>query len=69
MKKDTENALDDICNFLDIDNFKLDRFQNHKYFNKYESMNPEIRDELIELYKPHNDRLFDFLGKEIKVWL
>ena len=27
-------------------------------------MNPETREKLIEFYKPHNERLFKFIGKK-----
>jgi hypothetical protein len=28
-----------------------------------EKMNSDLRNELVEYFKPHNKRLYDFLGK------
>ena len=33
-----------------------------------DSLTGSVRDDLLKIYKPHNEKLFDFLGYEIKEW-
>ena len=43
--------------------YKIKKPQRQKQ-KKYEPMKPQTRKLLIEFFKPHNERLFKFIGKK-----
>ncbi len=57
----------EVLDFLDIPPYEL---EHYRVFNKgkYEKFNvkisPELRKELVEFFQPHNETLYDFLGKD-----
>ncbi len=80
MIRDTNKELNKLYKWLGKPEIKLDvskvRFEDRdktikhykKWRSKYRPMRPPIRRELLEYYKEHNDRLFEWLGYEIKEW-
>lgn len=58
-----QNTLGQIHQFLNLPDHK---FKGFKVRNKprYSPMHPSTRKELVEFYKPHNERLYKFLGKD-----
>ncbi len=45
---------------------KRDNYQDWK--SKYKSISGDLRQKLLDFYKSHNDKLFDFLGYDIPEW-
>ena len=56
------DTLESVFQYLNLPNYKIKSPQHQKQ-NKYAPMDPEIRKSLIEFFKPHNSRLFKFIGK------
>ena len=63
LKLDTQQTLKTIFEFLNLSNYKIETPQ-YKKQKKYVAMNSETREKLIEFYRPHNERLFKFIGKK-----
>ena len=59
-----QDILNDVFDFLDIPKFQL---QNLPRLNigKYEKMDESIRKYLIEYFKPHNEKLYKLLGRNM----
>lgn len=68
MKKDPEKIYRKVCDFLDIGYSDVD-FNKKVNANKYkDEINKETEEKLRNLYKPYNQRLYNFLGQEIEEW-
>lgn len=55
-----------VLGFLGLRKFDLPDFKNFNYDPKKESMNPDTRKRLIEFFKPHNRRLYEYLGVDFR---
>ena len=55
-------VLESVFQYLNLPNYRIKNPQHRKQ-NKYAPMNPRVRKLLIEFFKPHNARLFKFIGK------
>ena len=51
--------------FLELPKYKMKKFQKLK-FVKYENMNYDIKQELLEYFKPKNEKLFSLINKKFK---
>ena len=58
-------VLESVFQYLNLPNYKIKNSQHRKQ-NKYVPMNPQTRELLIEFFKPHNERLFKFIGKKFE---
>ncbi|MEO8954890.1 MAG: sulfotransferase domain-containing protein [Ktedonobacteraceae bacterium] len=60
---DPASSVKQVLTFLDIPESGLKK-QNYKQYNNttYSSMDTALRKRLVEYFKPHNARLYDFLG-------
>ena len=58
---DPKQSLSQVFEFLGIPNIKQETFEVYKK-GKYSKMNPETRKNLVEFFKPHNERLYKLLG-------
>lgn len=56
-----QKILNKVLSFLDLDNFELESFKKFNFGNN-PSMDEKVRNELIEYFKPHNERLYKLLG-------
>ena len=64
-QKDTSKVYNQVLEFLGLPKWELKEYAQFKKRNyKSPKMNPATRDKLIEYFKPHNRRLYDFLGRE-----
>jgi hypothetical protein len=62
--RDTRGILEKVFTFLDV---PMSLYPFPKRYSIYESgdytpMNPETRRDLVEFFRPYNERLYDFLG-------
>ena len=56
-------ALESVFQYLNLPDYKIKNIQHQKQ-KKYVPMNSQTRKILIEFFKPHNERLFKFIGKK-----
>ena len=56
-------SLKSVFEYLKLPDYKIKKPQRQKQ-KKYEPMKPQTRKLLIEFFKPHNERLFKFIGKK-----
>ena len=56
-------ALESVFQYLNLPDYKIKNIQRQKQ-KKYVPMNSQTRKILIEFFKPHNERLFKFIGKK-----
>jgi len=65
--EDLYSNSNEICNevfsFLNLPNYNLKKIKAY-YTGSYKSMREDTRKELIEYFKPHNEKLFNFLKKD-----
>ena len=65
LKKNSDQILNEIFKFLDLDGQKID-ILTKKNTGSYKSMNVETRTELVEYFKPHNEKLYKLLGRDFE---
>jgi hypothetical protein len=56
--------LDKVVRFLDLSDVDLGEFKRAHGFRLANKPNDELRAKLTELYRPHNERLYEFLGQD-----
>ncbi|MEV0662465.1 sulfotransferase domain-containing protein [Actinomadura luteofluorescens] len=61
MYGDEQAALDRACGFLGLPPHRLRSAERHNYLPA-PPMDPAVKDELTEFYRPHNRELFEWLG-------
>jgi len=62
LEKNPQEILKKTFNFLQLDHFEIDDMQR-LHVGNYKKMAHETRLKLIEYFKPHNEKLYNFLGK------
>ena len=65
LKKDTENTLQQVFEFLGVENHTIENL-SHISARKYPKLNDITRKKLIEFYKPHNERLNKLLQRNFE---
>ena len=63
LAKDTNNTLKQIFEFLKLPDKKI-QDTTHKNKRHYPPMKKVTRDQLMDLYRPYNERLFRLIGKK-----
>ncbi len=61
--KNTSEVYNKVLKFLEIEPYELKKYQKIRK-RDYEEMNPDTRKKLIEYFKPHNQRLSEYLDIE-----
>ena len=59
--KNTKEVYKRVLDFLDVPDFIPDISTKHKQ-KEYSSINPKTRENLVDYFKPHNERLYKLLG-------
>lgn len=62
--RDEQAAVDRVCGFLGLSEFRLPRVDRHNY-RPAPPMRDETAAELTEFYRPHNRALFEWLGEDL----
>ncbi len=52
-----------VLNFLNLPKWELDEYKIWRPINIKSQLTPSLRKKLIDYFRPHNERLYDFLGK------
>lgn len=63
MYADEQSAFDRVCDFLGVRRHRFRTFQHH---NKTAGrpMPRDVRDELVDFYRPHNEQLYTLVGED-----
>ncbi len=67
MLKNTEKEVSKVCNFLNIGR-SAKRRPSTQRVSRYKKMDAEVAGMLANIYKAHNEKLFDLLGYRISEW-
>ena len=63
LNSDPTASMESVFQYLNLPDYKIKKPQHQKQ-KKYAPMDSQTRKLLIEFFKPHNERLFKFIGKE-----
>ena len=61
---ETQAGYDDVLEFLDLPGHRLEERKRHNVGKYTEPMADETRQDLADYFRPHNQRLYDFLGRD-----
>jgi hypothetical protein len=60
----TQAIYDDVLDFLELPGHRLEERKRHNVGKYTEPMADETRQDLADYFSPHNQRLYDFLGRD-----
>lgn len=60
---DSSAIFQKVVSFLELPTWDLPVYKNYNA-GQYSTMQPETRAQLVEYFKPHNQRLYDLLGTD-----
>jgi len=63
MYADPLSIVNKTLEFLDLPKWDLREFKKYNFHGYEEEMQTETRKRLIEFFKPHNEKLYDYLGR------
>lgn len=61
---DAQSTLQSVLRFLELDAWEPEALSPSKRKYQYEQMSPATRRELEEYFRPHNQRLYNYLGMD-----
>lgn len=66
MKMNFDALIKKVCSFLGIENFSLtdDKKYMEQVIKSDVTLDPDIRNKLLDLYRPHNEKLYDLIGQD-----
>ena len=64
-KSDWKANFTRVLNFLQLPSWDVPEFKKY-YSRRYDEMNPETRKRLVEFFRPHNQRLYELLGRSFE---
>ncbi len=64
--KNTSKIYNKVLKFLDLPSRELESYPVQGRVSKLSPMEPNLRKELVEFFKPHNERLYKFLGENLE---
>jgi hypothetical protein len=59
---DTQRSLESVLKFLNLEQWQPNALNPSKRKYQYDPMSPDTRRRLEEYFRPHNQRLYDYLG-------
>ena len=63
MYADPPSVVSKTFDFLDLPKWDLKEYKKYNFLGYEKEMQIETRKKLIEFFKPHNEKLYDYLGK------
>ncbi|AHY47992.1 Sulfotransferase domain [Rubrobacter radiotolerans] len=63
--ENTQELLGNVLDFLELPPWDLEGPTPRVNSGKYEPINPETRERLRRYYEPHNQRLYEYLGRDL----
>ena len=61
--QNTSQIYQNVLKYLDLPKWEPDEFRLFKKRDYKEKMNVETRKKLSEFFRPHNEKLYEFLGQ------
>ena len=61
---DPSKIYNQVLDFLGVENFELDTYRTYGKVNKNRKIDSIFYNELLDYFKPHNQRLYEFLGRK-----
>lgn len=61
--KDPQQTLDRVFDFLGLSPYRIEDLEVMRWLDYNESLDPNLRRELIDYFEPHNERLFQLIGE------
>lgn len=61
-------AFRQVVDFLGLKNWEPPRYMVFNAGGEYREMKTELRSRLLERYQPHNEKLFELLGRRFEGW-
>ena len=61
MRDNPQETLQNIFRFLQVSDYEIQNPENRKAV-EYDQMNDDIREKLLKLYKPHNEKFFQIIN-------
>jgi len=61
---DPSKIYNQVLDFLGVENFELDTYRTYGKVNKNRKIDSIFYNELLDYFKPHNQRLYELLGRE-----
>ena len=62
--EDKSKTFEQVLEFLGLPKWEPDEFVLYKKRKYKELMDPDLRRKLVDYFKPHNQRLYEFLGRK-----
>lgn len=66
MYKNTQKIFDKTIQFLNLKKWNLPKYERFNFYDDKPLINQQIRKKLYAFFKPHNESLYKFLGKNFK---
>jgi hypothetical protein len=58
-----DTSLKKVTSFLGVSAFPFDTKERHLQSPKYSDMNPQVRRNLVEYFRPHNQKFYSLVGR------
>lgn len=65
MAADTPATVNEVCRFLGIEENRIHNFSRSNVGEHGNEMNPDTRRQLEEYFRPHNQRLYELIGRDM----
>jgi hypothetical protein len=62
--RDPSKIYNQVLDFLGVENFELDTYRTYGKVNKNRKIDSIFYNELLDYFKPHNQRLYELLGRK-----
>ena len=62
--REPSKIYNQVLDFLGVENFELDTYRTYGKVNKNRKIDSIFYNELSDYFKPHNQRLYEFLGRK-----
>jgi hypothetical protein len=62
--KDPSKIYNQVLDFLEVENFELDMYRTYGKVNENRKIDSIFYNDLFDYFKPHNQRLYEFLGRK-----
>ncbi|WP_170861295.1 sulfotransferase [Geitlerinema sp. PCC 9228] len=59
---DPQSVLKEIWQFLDLPEWYPEQYS--KYKQSYSSIDPQLREKLMDYFRPYNEKLYEYLGRD-----
>lgn len=65
LSKDMQNSMNRIFDFIGVRHFDIPNTRPHNVGSNRKDVDPKVREYLDDYFKPYNEALFEYLGREL----